>query len=560
MGRIVLRNQPCKKCSSSDARQDYEDGLSHCFSCKKTYKTEGQDQSEINPNHYRRKTLSVPEILAFPSRGNAERLLLKNVAEFYGVRVSYGEDGEITDYYYPFAEVGGNETVGFKIKNVADKKSQMVVGEAKNLFGIEHFSNGGKRIIITEGEEDTMAVQTANYKRWKRFFPVVSMGGVNATKYLTANRETLRKFEEIILWFDSDQQGRDALKEASFILGYDKVKVVNSTYKDANDVLKDKGIKEGTDAILNLVFDAKEYQPAGIITDPKDLWSRVTDYAAKPSIPYPESMRGLNEKLKGIRLGEISLFISGTGAGKSSITREILYHILDHTKELEEPPKIGLVALEDDPAESARALAGLAINRNPKAEEIPLDELKVGFDKVFGEGRVMVLDHSGAITDNTIIEQIEYMALQGVKYVILDHLTILISEGVEGKSGLEAQDYMMNQLLRVVKKHNLWIGLVSHLRKSTGGQSFEEGVMPGIDDVRGSGSTKQISFDIIAFARNTIAEKEAEKNTIKLRVLKCRYTGLTGDAGRLRYDYLSGRLTEAPPEDFELSDEFELIE
>ena len=84
-----------------------------------------------------------------------------------------------------------------------------------------------------------------------------------------------------------------------------------------------------------------------------------------------------------------------------------------------------------------------------------------------------------------------------------------------------------------------------------GGKSFEEGNLASIDDIKGSGSIKQISFDIVAFARNLVAEDEAERNTIKFRVLKSRFTGLTGDAGSATYDVKTTRLKSSGGFDFE---------
>ena len=77
--------------------------------------------------------------------------------------------------------------------------------------------------------------------------------------------------------------------------------------------------------------------------------------------------------------------------------------------------------------------------------------------------------------------------------------------------------------------------------------------IPGecIDDIKGSGSIKQISFDIVAFARNLVAENDGERNTIKFRVLKSRFTGLTGDAGAATYDIKTTRLKQAGGFDFE---------
>ena len=85
--------------------------------------------------------------------------------------------------------------------------------------------------------------------------------------------------------------------------------------------------------------------------------------------------------------------------------------------------------------------------------------------------------------------------------------------------------------------------LISHLRKSSGdSKSFEEGVMPNLDSIKGSGSIKQISFDIIAFARNMMATEQSDRNIVKFVVLKSRFSGMTGPAGQATYSASSGRL------------------
>jgi twinkle protein len=299
-------------------------------------------------------------------------------------------------------------------------------------------------------------------------------------------------------------------------------------------------IKFDSSRLLQCIFDAAPYVPSGIINK-EDLWKALENYNSAQSVPYPDCLNGVNTKLKGMRAGEIALFISGTGSGKSTVLREIMLHLLTTTKD-----KIGVVSLEESPAETARKLAGMVLTRNPAKEEIPLEDLKVGFDTVFGDDRVVLLDHQGSINDNSIVDQLEYMCLVGCRYLFIDHITILVSEGVEHLTGNEAQDKVMNDLLRLVKRHPVWIGLVSHLRKAPNTKkSFEEGQLPSIDDIRGSGSIKQISFDIISFSRNLTADSEAERNTIKMRVLKSRYTGLTGNVKGAHYIYDTGRLVES---------------
>jgi hypothetical protein len=67
-----------------------------------------------------------------------------------------------------------------------------------------------------------------------------------------------------------------------------------------------------------------------------------------------------------------------------------------------------------------------------------------------------------------------------------------------------------------------------------------------------SGSTKQISMDVIAFARDMTSTNEDVRNTIKMSVLKCRYTGLTGPVPGAIYNFKTGRLKPMPPEGFEV--------
>ena len=66
--------------------------------------------------------------------------------------------------------------------------------------------------------------------------------------------------------------------------------------------------------------------------------------------------------------------------------------------------------------------------------------------------------------------------------------------------------------------------------------------MPNLDSIKGSGSIKQVSFDIIGFARNMMAPEPTDRNIVKFAVLKSRFSGDTGPAGEASYDVTSGRL------------------
>ena len=563
MGKVVKKNQPClnPECGSHDARQIYEDGTSFCFSCQKFFPKGAEETQEEEGSGFKKeetkvvrkpppglpsslrksipKSLSIEEILELPSRGFRERKITKEVAEFFSVKVSYDSAGNIDTHYYPYSN-----SKAWKIR--ALPKTFSWIGKSIELFGRDKFNGAGKRLIIVEGEIDAMSIAQASLEKYGKIYPVVALSSsVMAHKSILEDRDWVRSFAEVVLCLDNDEAGEKATKEAIKVIGVDKVKIAKLPLKDPNEVL----LAEGGNRLLQCIFDAAPYIPAGIVGK-EALWTALEAYNAATGHPYPACMAGVNTKLKAKRGGEITLFISGTGSGKSTLLREIALDILQTTED-----KIGIVSLEESPAETARKFAGMAINRNPAKEEIPLEELKVGFDQVFGDDRVIVLDHQGSMNDTSIVDQLEYMCLVGCKFLFVDHITIMTSEGVDNLTGNEAQDKVMNDLLRLVKRYpEVWVGLVSHLRKAPGnGKSFEEGKLPSIDDIKGSGSIKQISFDIISFARDLTASDEKVRNTIKMRVLKSRYTGLTGAVPGAQYSWDTGRLTAM--EDIPLDDE-----
>jgi twinkle protein len=83
--------------------------------------------------------------------------------------------------------------------------------------------------------------------------------------------------------------------------------------------------------------------------------------------------------------------------------------------------------------------------------------------------------------------------------------------------------------------------LVSHLKRPPGG-GHEEGHATSLSHLRGSHAIPQLSDMVIGLERNQQSEQEA--NQTKLRVLKNRFSGDTGEAGTLFFDKNTGRLNE----------------
>ncbi|MGL1886286.1 MAG: hypothetical protein OCD76_07205 [Reichenbachiella sp.] len=184
------------------------------------------------------------------------------------------------------------------------------------------------------------------------------------------------------------------------------------------------------------------------------------------------------------------------------------------------------------------------------------EEEKEAFETLFGSGRVELYDHFGGMSDLSLFSRMRYFATYlHCDVIILDHLSIVISETADEGDERRRIDAVMTKLAVMAKSLNIAIFLVVHLRKAGQGKSFEEGYVPTSDDLRGSASIKQLSADIIALSRNQQEQDDIKRNTSGIHVLKCRFSGDTGQAGFSYFDPLTGRMTIGEDPDVEVLDE-----
>jgi twinkle protein len=136
------------------------------------------------------------------------------------------------------------------------------------------------------------------------------------------------------------------------------------------------------------------------------------------------------------------------------------------------------------------------------------------------------------------------------RYVFLDHVSIVVSAQENGDER-KALDEIMTKLRTIVQETGIALFVVSHLKRPES-KGHEEGAATSLAQLRGSGSIAQLSDMVIGLERNGQHEDEQERNTTYVRVLKNRFSGLTGLASRLLYSRLTGRMTELPPEENKL--------
>jgi len=423
-------------------------------------------------------------------------------------------------------------------RQIADKRFSIEGDWPKGvLFGQQMFTKGGKYVTITEGEFDAAAA----YQMLGSKYPVVSVrnGAGNAAQDIKANYEWLDSFENIVICFDNDDAGRTAATQVAEILGT-KAKIFKGTkdFKDACEFIQQNKVAE----FVNLWWKAERFTPDGIV-DGAGLWDIVNQPVEKADVLYPFS--GLNDLTYGIRSGEMVTITAGSGLGKSQFLREIVYHILNSSQD-----NIGLLFLEESVKRTAKSLMSLHANKPLHLPDIEVsdDELRTAFDATLGTGRVYLFDHFGSTAIDNIISRVRFMAKAlNCKFIFLDHVSIVVSAQENGDER-KALDEIMTKLRMIVQETGIALFCVSHLKRPDG-KGHEEGASTSLSALRGSGSIGQLSDMVLGLERNGQAEDLKERHTTRVRVLKNRFSGLTGPACGLYYDRVTGRMTETVVEE-----------
>ena len=393
----------CPECNSSDAFTIYEDGA-YCFSCQYSTKKVNimNDLETVADNKDQLTLTDISELNSFEitSRG-----ISKQVVDHFGIKMAVNPDGSGGSHFYPYTANGKVTVVAYKERKLP--KNFIVHGNFNNieLFG-QSVASGGKTLVITEGELDACAIAQSFLDKYNKIFPVVSIPSASGCKVILEQREWIRRFESVILFFDKDDAGQAAVQKVAKIIGADKVKVAQLTEKDPCEQL----LKHGSASLLQAYWNAETWSPAGIVMGEK-IWREYIERKNTESIPYPECLEGLNEKLKGIRHGEITLFTSGTGSGKSTVVKEIVLNLLAKTTD-----KVGLISLEESVGDTAEKFISMYLQNNNLHEEgVSEERQRHGFSSVFGTEKLVLLDHQGSVGDDSLIDKIEYMALMGCK-------------------------------------------------------------------------------------------------------------------------------------------------
>ncbi len=519
----------CPECGKKNCAV-FDDGHEHCFTmdCGYTYypnKKEKKMTANIIPIKKTNPKLLPVKSMALPKRG-----ITKETCELfgYGIAEYRGQPVQVATY----KDQKGNDVaqhIRFQDKKfiwIGDMSNVMLWGQ--HLWR-QHGGNGSVFISVFEGEIDCMSGSQIQGNK----FPCVSIpsGVQSAAKYLAANYKWLDTFCRIVICFDNDVAGMKAADKCLEVLPKGKVAIAKLDRNDVNDHL----VLNEEDIVRKKLWNARPSRPDSLING-ADAWDLFIKETSKPisDFPFPK----LNEYTQGIFPTQLFTVASGSGAGKSTICRELAYHFL-----VKRNLKIGYIGLEESVQRTLQGLVGIDLNipLHLAAEEtVDQDELKKSFDRLTSTRNLFLYNHFGSLEPDTLLEQIRYLAtVDGVQIIILDHITIVTS-GLDLDNERRAIDVTMTKLRSLCESTGIALILVSHLRRPQG-QAHEEGREISTSDLKGSSGLLQLSDVVLGASRNQVGEA-SERQRLTLKILKSRHTGMTGEVDKLLYDQKTGRL------------------
>ena len=367
-----------------------------------------------------------------------------------------------------------------------------------------------KPLVVCEGEFDALSLIEAGYKN------VVSVPtGCKSTEWITINWTWLEQFDEIILWYDNDEAGKEGVKEVFNRLPNKVVKIVYSDIcNDINELL----FKYGKLAVL------KQLEKASIpLIDGVKSTKQISTFNIYEAETVRLGIQKIDEKIIGLPLGSLSVITGRTGEGKSTILNQFFigesirqgYKVFLFSGELTESNAKGWLL---DTLANKEDLLEFTSKKGYKYKKISSNAVS-RIDDFLEDKFYLYTEEDYSI--NAILNKMEIMAKRyGVKVFCIDNL--MVTENDE-KEELRNQTEIVKKLKSFAKKYNCIVHLVAHPRKTQYGQ-----VNLDKSDISGSANITNLA-DYVIIVQRIFEEDNLNKDKhTELIINKDRYMGCNG--------------------------------
>lgn len=405
----------------------------------------------------------------------------------------------------------------FDTRKIKNEKGELEADEHSRmkpiLFGMYQCEDF-KRLVITEGQMDSLACTTAGIKN--AVSVPTGQGGMTWIPYCY---DWMVKFDEIVVFGDCEHGKITLADMIRNRFSRKRVKIVREEdykgCKDANDLLQLHGKQAVIDAVNNAEATVSKFVKRAI-----DI--KYVDIRKLPRIST--GIEKLDKILSGgFYHGQVILLSGKKGNGKSTMASQFVVEALAQKK------RVFIYSGELQDWRVKQWIDGQLYGRTEltnkevqRCEDLYGDRLMIFDNTVIEEQPPKLLD----VIEDTIIKQ-------DSKLVLIDNL--MSGLRVRPNENLyQAQSDFVFSLTRIAKQYDTVILLVAHPRKSNG--VFDN------DDVSGSADITNLADVVMSYD----IDKDRE-DVPDLRILRVTKNRLTGDRGNidLWFDRESRRISDS---------------
>lgn len=553
----VVSREACPICqlnggdTSGDNLTVYEDGHKYCFAC-------GHHESADNlgghsPSRKASRSASISRSYSIPYRThrreeglplpkrdeplNTKRTFTPEILDRYGVKMmTWVNDSDIPildrngreqahAVIFPWYSLKG-ELQGAKYRKWKKLKNEKFAvwneGEPELMvFGLNAIPSDATRIIVTEGETDTLS--WAMLLKDDLTTAVIGIPGSEyAVKVLPRLVEFLYQFNEIYWAFDNDRASNQHRDEYLEVLPPVKTRIV--TYP------------EGVDA-TELYFSYQDevmydiLERAQIVTSEKiaafdDVEDKMLSlvYGDDPNLNTISTRYPLLDQLiGGYSPGKVIMIAGSPKDGKTTLVNNLTRNLV------KADVSVQYIPLEITAPKVLARLASIEVKENllaPREQwkrDVPKEETKEAI--AFYKQGLIFVNHFGSMYIEDL-QRIVYAGVkQGARVLVFDH----ISAATVGM-GTQELDAYMYAIKGMTEELNISSVVVSHIN------SLEEGKRIRYDDLRNSRSLAQVPDTILG-----VEADHDEKTTTVYTVLPDRDIG---EMGQVVFEFSYGKLIE----------------
>jgi len=508
--KTFSHHESCPKCHSKDGLAVYTNGHVSCFSmgCNYFRFPDGKNiTTERKPPKMAGDLILDGEVMALTKRGISQETCAK-----WGYKIGKHKNGKTVQIA---SHIIDGQVVAQKLR--FPDKTFSVVGDGKRmqLYGMHVWRDGGKRVVVTEGELDALSVSQVQNNKWA----VVSLpnGAQAARKSLMNNLEWLEQFEEVVLMFDNDEAGQLAIESVVDLFTPGKCKIARLPLKDANEMLLAGRGQE----LISAIWDARVYRPEAVLS----MADIREDAIRLPEMGIPWCWDSLNELTFGIRRKTSYYLGAGVGIGKTNWAKELQSWLVNvHNL------KVGVFMLEEPPATTAKGIAGKFVGKAFHRPDLGYtqEEITEAIDTL-GD-KVFLYNHPVSGTEwDDIKKSIRYMVVSlGVKDIFLDNLTVMVAHLPASEANDEV-NRIAKEIKDLLQELDFTLYGFSHLNPPAKGASHEEGGKVLESQFTGSRGLMRFGNYMLGIERNKDPDlPKEERNLAYIVLLKDRQYGRAG--------------------------------